>query len=821
MPETRIDYVLNAAQATGEASKLEASFAGVGKAAQSAGVQGAAGMTQVEAATKMTSQQIAQLQLYYDNMVRASGAASVGAQQLAAELRAQGVALDGTTVATQAETVALEANTVALETNAASAGLTTRQIVQVGVAVDRMTGVIIPGGRAMGTLAASFSAAAIPQLAFIIGISLLIGELVKLARAKEDQIKLDKDQISLDSIRQPQGERQVRVLADTTAAFRILSAHRADYEKQSRQLIEDEKILTTVGAQVQTSYTQGGEAVRSVVRSQADLQDSIAHTNEKLGEQEQAMAPAIATLRQWQEANKKSTEETLAWGVATHQIAETDIPFFRDQLERALPQVNAFSAALARLKEARVDVIGSLQGVQAAAQGVLATFDAARVAGITNWNEQVKVATPALKELDKAIKEETGSVAGYNKQLHDLGPNFVAAIALMKQQQEEIKKAFSPQPQPRDIGPQLEMEALKSSIRIAKEDYEMKRELIVKEFAFRRQQMIENGQDTEANLIRLKTIEINALTELTNEHVAHYQKLAEERAKDLTRQREFREKELKEWGAHYARQRQIREDEEKKFFVEQAKLERIARSDREGRRETQAATIAAQADALKQVREEFGQTSIAAHKFDEMLKNIAEDGQAGFKGVSGAISGLAAELFSVANIANAVGNAIGNAFQSAISGADSFGHSLTKAVLGFIATIAQQFGAMFILIGSGLIWLGWPGGGALIAYGIALEALAGVLRGVADKIGQDKSATASTGGAATASGSTASPPRQGVPPNVINFPTSGKTPNTTVVQLDKAGTKAFLEGQEVMTMGTIRGNHQTSEVRKRVSKWAA
>lgn len=76
----------------------------------------------------------------------------------------------------------------------ASAG----KIIKVGVAVDKLSGVAIPGGKAIGTLAGAFSALSLGQLAVIAGGALLIGYMISLLRHKEEQIKIDQDQIALD-----------------------------------------------------------------------------------------------------------------------------------------------------------------------------------------------------------------------------------------------------------------------------------------------------------------------------------------------------------------------------------------------------------------------------------------------------------------------------------------------------------------------------------------------------------------------------------------------------------------------------------------------
>lgn len=796
MPETRIDYILNAAQAQTEATKLQASFAGVGKAAQSAGVAGAAGMTQAEVATKGAAVSGAQLEAVYAGVVKAQGANSAAALELAA-------AIGVSTTATTANTVATEANVVAQ--NASGEGfsrLTTRINVGRGALAGydaAIEGVV----RAFGGI----------QLGFAVAIGLaaaLLPKIISLIRAKEEQIKIDKEQITTDLLIEKGSERTTRVAADMTAAFRILRAEKEVYIKTTKDLTDRLHVLETQGSATSIMVGQGGETYVRVVKNAEDLQHEVAKLNAEIGKQEEVLGPALETIRRHQEATHETTEETIRWAVATHKIAAEDIPFMTEQLNRAVPVLDEFSKKLNDLAVPKFDAATSLPGINSLQAAVEATFQLARDQGITDWAQQVKFATPALKALDDALKHYGGTVEGYNKLLAQNENGMRAAIALMKEQTKAFDENFNKR-KAQDVGPQLEMEALKAEARLREDDLGLRMSIIHREFDLRREKLKEDGQATKENFQNLELMELIATKELLVElkkradaTVEHYAQLSAERAKDLTRQREFRIKELAEWGEHYVKQRQSREEQEKKFFENQAKIEFTARSDREGRKETQADALRAQSDELKRVREAFGQTSIAARTFDEMLKNIAEDGQAGFKGISASISGLASELFSVANIANAVGNAIGSAFEAAISGTESFGHSLTKAVLTFIATIAQQFGAMFILIGSGLIWLGWPGGGALIGYGIALEALAGVLRGLANNIGKSNAAPSAAGAATASGGGGGAPTRQPTPPLVVSFPTSGSQSQPIVIQLDRSASRDLIEGHEVVTEPKLR-----------------
>ncbi len=89
-------------------------------------------------------------------------------------------------------------------------------------------------------------------------------------------------------------------------------------------------------------------------------------------------------------------------------------------------------------------------------------------------------------------------------------------------------------------------------------------------------------------------------------------------------------------------------------------------------------------------------------------------------------------------------------------------------------------------------------------------------------MGQNQPA-GSMGGAATASGgSSGTPARPGVPPNVISFPTSpAASPSVISLKLDKSASRDLLDGHEVGMMADFRGGKRAPELSKRVKKMAS
>lgn len=883
---SRIDLVLSATQAIEQSRAVSTEIDNIGKTAQRAGVSGAAGLTQLERQIAQNRVVIAQLNTAIAESAAVNGRDSdatraLRAEQtqlalvtrelvaqkglLAVETKQEAAANQQAAVAAKETAVANDQLAVSNVAVADTAGLSARQMIVAGGAASRLAGAAIPGARAISVLTGAFSAASLGTLAVIVGVSILIGWLIKLGKAKEDVIKIDEKQVALDAVSAQLGGNQLRVQADIIQSIRSIASEREKYAENTRNLTRDLGLLDKEEVIHAKTIEEAGRAYAKLATPVKDLQEGTAIYNKNLADQDKSMKPAIDSLRVLGQAYGLNTDALIKAGERYHAFGTeqkeviANQKFFRDQLNADLPALEALAAELTKDTNRMVDLeraalaaafailqikppklnLGGFQTPgdandrlrQAAATAVIA----ADKLGQSLSDDQIfNAIRPELEGVRKGFldtaaalgKNQAETKALFNSYVSQLDPMYqqwiarLATVAKNEQVFTDEKKAGAAAAREamrdENILFQLRKENFAADEKLGKLNFEKQRELIHEEFEDRRKVEHDKAVSRHASVADTKTIndeliwlERKMILLNQNEEAAYTIKLTEEYNKRLEHGRKFRAAEQKDFLAFMVKQRQDREKMQAEAIAAQDKLDRIARIDRPGRASAQAEQYRADAEAIDRVRTGFDQASRAGRAFDEMIRNIALDGAASFKGIGGAVAGLAQDLFSVANIANFVGNAIGNAFEAAISGADSFGHSLTKAVLGFIAGIAQQFGAMFILIGSGLIWLGYPGGGALIGYGIALEALAGVLRGVAGRIGNDNPqqsiAAAGGGGSATASAT----PRRDPTPKVIAFPTSGaaSTGGDTIIQLDRQGTRDFLDGKGVLTVSSIRGKH--------------
>ncbi|MEK6323629.1 MAG: hypothetical protein AABN33_18465 [Acidobacteriota bacterium] len=666
------------------------------------------------------------------------------------------------------------------------------------------------------------------NLGFAVGISLLaalLPKIISLISAKEEMIKIDKDQIDTDLRRNNNGERTTRIHADLITAFRILASQQKDYQQTTKQLNHDLEELAKGSETRLIIDAKTGASWQQLNRNATELRSGVAQLNEKMGDQEKVIQPALEVILRHKEATGESTEATLEWANTLGHFAPEQIQFFRERLNALIPDIDEFTKKLNDLAVPRFDAASSLPGLGSLRASVEATFQLARDQGITDWAEQVKFATPALKALDEGLKDYTGSLRGYKREMAALQDGERAAIALMQQQQRVREEDFKARKQIRDIGPELERELIQAQTKLAKDDFAKREQLIRDEFAFRRREYEKHAALTGTQIDALKTLELAAIQIVRNERLEAQMEESRDRAKTLAHGRESRAREIAEWGAHYRKQRQVREDEERKFFADQAKIEFAARSNRGGRREIEAGIKAGQADELRRVQQVFGDLNRESATFQAHLKAIDA-----FSKQQNFLSGLKDALGGVINtfdLAQAAGLSFANglqvAFDLAINEGANFAEVFGKTVLaGILSAIGQQAiaeGTYHILAGIAKLFNPFTAaqgaheiaaGVALVAFGAALVAGASAITSSINKgnnAASGSSGAASSGAGAGATGSTQREPKQPINVVVPSFPRQ-RVPD---IHFDTQQTADLvirtLESKGVVTVRSSREQH--------------
>jgi hypothetical protein len=780
MPESRINYILDASQVPGEAAKAEKSFQGIERSARAAGVAGATGLTNVERSSKGATVAASQLDQIYQNVVRTQGAGSAAAQQLAA-------AMNVSTVAAKANTVATEANVVAhVATEAASS--------KAGEGFSRLTNRINVGRGALAGYDAAIEGVVRAfggiQLGFAIFIGLaaaLLPKIISLINAKKEMIEVDADVIKLNI--------EINKSLDTGTNFtqayaRVL--HDQTAAKVNALALSQQ--LKTAEDKEAASVRANGEAVAGQTSWYGVMAASVLNATSGLIRLSSETDHATQSQAESSAERQKVEQATIKWLDAEIKIAAAQGQT-RQQVEEATKAIFGQGTAL--------QVVTELLNQGALASERFRQGQALISRTKLNVSQEAAAAGETLTHAE-AVRRLAQATAGLTREEQKLAKETLLTEKNLKALNDEhVRKAKIIH----DIGPQLELESLRASIALNKEDFALREQLIKREFEVRREEMVKNKQATETNLAILKTIEVNALTALTNEHVAYYLRINEERNKDLTRQREFREKEVLDFGQHLAKQRQMREDEERKFFENQAKLEheaalnRLKLSDQPGRAESQRK---AEIDAVTRA---FGFASENAKILRIQLEALRRFDTGDFLGGAVlSIKALGLELIRSGQLFQMFGQAVAGVFEGIVSGTET----AKSAFLKFIAQLLMMAGQMAIALGT--IYLFTPGfhglGIALIAAGIAAMALAGVINGLAANAGKN-AAAAGGSGSSSAGGSTAGSGRPEPVNNLIPFNTSSG--GTTVVEnhfhLDKGTMRGLLIGDGFMTTQTIRGQH--------------
>src|SRR5215831_19156557 len=119
-----------------------------------------------------------------------------------------------------------------------AAGLSAAQIVRTGVAVDRLAGISIQGGRSLGLLATAFTTAGLAQVAFIAGAALLIGYIIEQIRAKRELIAVNEQGLQFDLAQ----ERTMQVQQNQTKDLQsILISYKAAKQELNKAIQEEDQ----------------------------------------------------------------------------------------------------------------------------------------------------------------------------------------------------------------------------------------------------------------------------------------------------------------------------------------------------------------------------------------------------------------------------------------------------------------------------------------------------------------------------------------------------------------------------------------------------
>ncbi|MCI0488918.1 MAG: hypothetical protein L0229_20190, partial [Blastocatellia bacterium] len=600
-----------------------------------------------------------------------------------------------------------------------------------------------------------------------------------------------------------------------------------------------------------------------------NYRDTIREASVALAEQQRKMADSVATARVMRDVFGFTTEKLIDLAQQAG-AGEKDIDLltralnsdidslkgFAEELSKATNRMfNAELAALrlsVALKEIRAPKISieGIQGVVGAEEVVDRGVDVLAAQGIRDRRVQARALEGDTRALIDAMKAEAAASARsdaearrlYNTQksllspatreLVDLteatakrmgaftdGSNKAAAAAT---KQAAALKALA------SVTSQLEQEVVRATIAALREDkrqFDERRTLAGLEFATRKNELAANNQLTAENLNRLRTIYIRGLDQITKDEIVFYQKQRREQFEHLRKQREDRIKQVTEM-LREEREIRLREDRTTRFVLEQQELQsRERRIGRDTRRDAERDLLDQQARDLERVARAFGFASQNAELYRQqiaLLNRELSNQEAIVLGVGLATESFIEDWIRSGATFQAVADGIGDSLRRMVASGEDFGANMKAVFLELIANLAEYWGQFFISLGAGMLFFNPAAGIGLIAAGVALTALAGVLRGLADRSRQAARAQegAAAGGGAGGAAAGGGGSRSQRPPTIIPFPTSPQSRSgggTLSVSLDRSGVTDFLEGREVLTPSNIQGRH-FDRVKKTVKK---
>ena len=419
---TKITILVDGTQGKAETAEVSKGFDGIAKSAQSSAVVTTGAMNQIEASEKalaVTTEQLVSIQ----NQLEASTAEIATLQERLAAAEDQ--------AATAAAQAAAAMRALAAGTTEAgeAADLTAGRMVRVGVAASRVADVAIVGGRAMSTLAGAFSVASLGTIALIAGIGILIGYLMQMFRAKEQDIQVTYDQIKANQqllAAQQTGNLWTKTLAETT--------HDETVAKEAlKQKISELHIARGNEADAIAGENRG---LKEAARNQEDLRTklvmyayamvastgTIVENTEKRLEAEQGMLKEAEKLMDLRAAQGLSTEAMKA-EMRTMSEDKNVLDMLIESINRGTYAEKQFAeghSALGRIKQ-KV----AYDFAESEKKATKATLEAAVAAeiereGLTKSQAVLKQADANMKLMEEHTKDNTKALRAYNNELVNL-----------------------------------------------------------------------------------------------------------------------------------------------------------------------------------------------------------------------------------------------------------------------------------------------------------------------------------------------------------------------------------------------------------------
>lgn len=809
---TKITMLVDASQGKAETASLNQSVAGLNKNFQSSAVAATAAFSSIEAGEKRVGQSSSVMAAQMEQ-------ASVAANSLAQSQTKVALATEGAAAASVEGATAQQGLTVATTEAAVAADLSAKKIVQVGVVIDKLAGVAIPGGKAIAALTGAFSAMSLVQLGGIAVIALLVGHLIAMLRAKEELIKLEQEQISLDlqhnlimqTGNQWNAER-ARVLHDVAAMnstltkaskeLLIAQADEADAIRGSttryKDMASQTEDLTTKLVIYAFGLKQGvknqTEATQARLEAQKAMNDEIdarVRLDVQMGLSRTAILADISAIVKDEQAIRDLTKALDEGVLAQTRFKEGQSLIGRTRTKVAEEAAEAGVTLTRAEASRRFTEALKAQGDEAVHLGEVTVRTEKNMKMFTEAHKSgtgaAKQYANALVDLRKRAEEAEGALVGDSfsrkeaqvaaeikaERLHleiNKRDKMAANEALDRIERARIEKNNLDRTEAEQ---RVMVEIARLHIEAGDNEIQKKKQLMALDIALRSQALKKEFGDTAqaADLIdlytRAKQVEyekwyLDMWAKTDDARIAAERQMLDTiDAERLKRDKEF----LDKWAKHLKQVADLAKSLHIDLkLVTPAQITEIARLD------TQMQKLGIDVRRVDQI---FGSASRSVAQLTARMKVVGGMGPKEMDALQNKVS-LTKDSFM------ALFSAVGAGFEALIGGSESFGSALMRSILGALGQIAASWGAFYIALGVGELFT--PGahhaGVVHIAQGGVLLALAGALAGVSSVIGGSRSSSSGSGasGGSGDSSSSVTPQVTGAraqrPPTFLDVPTS-------------------------------------------------
>jgi hypothetical protein len=406
----RYVYVADASQVVEANAQVESSA----RRADAAMLQGNA---QVRAAMEANRQAMAQLDLQIAQLTKDKAAMGVEIANIISEVGAESDAY--IEQAKDAAVLSAEINelkaqkgelaatnkvlTASMVEEEAAAGASNQQLVRAIVNLDRMGGVSLGAGRAMGQLTAFFSAATMGQIAFVAGAAILIEVISKLIKQQYEYIAVSEAGLKLDIVNAKTQEGHNKIIEDAQHLILGLKSSYEERAKAEKNLADIQAAEITAGKQLQDVHKEdvivSGSAIGALMGWNTTAQQAN-ETRMKTDEHVRSNIEQLTLLYHTTDVSREAIQKFAERAHFTNEQMQELTAGFNDAAKAA----ERYNLAVLNGSIAQVDFTKTAKYLYDTVGVVTEGMKAAQLAGMS-YDDQIRANSKTLADYSKAIRD--------------------------------------------------------------------------------------------------------------------------------------------------------------------------------------------------------------------------------------------------------------------------------------------------------------------------------------------------------------------------------------------------------------------------------